>query len=31
VGEAIRQTKKFEPETEQRLRKAIEEYKASFQ
>ena len=30
VGEAIRQTKKFEPETEQRLKKAIEEYKASF-
>jgi len=30
VGEAIRQTRKFEPETEARLRKAIEEYKAQF-
>jgi F-type H+-transporting ATPase subunit alpha len=30
VGEAIRQSKKFEPETEQRLRKAIEEYKTQF-
>jgi len=30
VGEAIRQTRKFEPETEARLKKAIEEYKAQF-
>jgi F-type H+-transporting ATPase subunit alpha len=30
IGEAIRTTKKFEPETEQRLRKAIEDFKASF-
>jgi len=30
VGEAIRQTRRLEPETEARLRKAIEEYKAQF-
>ena len=30
VGETIRTTKKFEAETEQRLKKAIEEYKGSF-
>jgi F-type H+-transporting ATPase subunit alpha len=30
IGEAIRTTKKFEGETEQRLKKAIEEFKASF-
>ena len=30
VGETIRTSKKFEAETEQRLKKAIEEYKANF-
>jgi F-type H+-transporting ATPase subunit alpha len=30
VGEAIRQSRKFEAETEERLKKAIEEYKAQF-
>jgi F-type H+-transporting ATPase subunit alpha len=30
VGEAIRQSRKFEPETEARLKKAIVEYKAQF-
>jgi len=30
VGETIRQTKKFEAETESRLKKAIEEFKAAF-
>jgi len=30
VGETIRTSKKFEAETEQRLRKAIEEFKATF-